>query len=62
VEEIEITPSKLSDGMVLTRDVRSGTGLLILARGVVMNQKIIEALQRYYRIDPPKTGIFVKKA
>ncbi len=62
VEEIEITPSKLSNEMVLTRDVRSGTGLLILARGVVMNQKIIEALQRYYRIDPPKTGIFVKKA
>ncbi|MBI5848954.1 MAG: HD domain-containing protein [Nitrospirae bacterium] len=59
-EELEIHPSKLSIGMVLTRDVRSGTGLLILARGVVMNQKIIDALQRYYRMDPSKTGIYVK--
>lgn len=61
VEEIELPPSKLSDGMALTRDVRSGTGLLILARGAVLNQKIIGALQRYYRMDPPKTGIFVRK-
>jgi len=61
VEEIELQPSKLADGMVLTRDVRSGTGLLILARGIVMNQQIIGALQRYYRMDPPRTGIFVRK-
>lgn len=61
VEEIELPPSRLSDGMVLTRDVRSGTGLLILAGGVLLNQKIIGALQRYYRMDPPKTGVFVRK-
>jgi response regulator RpfG family c-di-GMP phosphodiesterase len=61
IEEVEVLPSRLSPGMVLTRDVRSGTGLLILARGVVLQQTIIDALQRYYRMDPPKTGVFVKK-
>ncbi len=61
IEEIEMQPSRLAPGMVLTRDVRSGTGLLILAHGVELQQKVIEALQNYYRIDPPGTGVFVKK-
>ncbi|MBI5633793.1 MAG: response regulator [Nitrospirae bacterium] len=61
IEEIEMQPSRLVPGMVLTRDVRSGTGLLILAHGVVLQPKVIEALQKYYRMDPPKTGVFVKK-
>lgn len=61
IEEVEMQPSRLAPGMVLTRDVRSGTGLLILAHGVVLQQKIIEALQKYYRMDPPKTGVFVRK-
>jgi hypothetical protein len=59
--ETEMHLAELTDGMVLSRDVRSGTGLLIIARGVVLDQKIIGALQRYYRMDPPRTGIFVKK-
>ncbi len=61
VEEIEMHPTRLSPGMTLTRDVRSGTGLLVLARGIVLTEKIIGALRRYYSIDPPRTGVFVKK-
>jgi response regulator RpfG family c-di-GMP phosphodiesterase len=61
IEEIEMQPSRLSPGMVLTRDVRSGTGLLVLASGVTLNDKIIGALQRYYKMDPPKTGVYIKK-
>lgn len=60
-EEAEIYSSRLVPGMVLSRDVRSGTGLLILARDVVLDPKIIAALQRFYQIDPPGTGVFVRK-
>jgi len=57
--EIEIHPSKLVPGMVISREIRSGSGILILAQGVILDKKIINAIQRYYEIDPPKTGIFV---
>jgi putative nucleotidyltransferase with HDIG domain len=59
--EMEILPDRLLPGMVITRDVKSGTGLLIIARGVVLDQKSVLALQRYFRLDPPKHGIFVRK-
>jgi len=58
-EEIEINPDKLLSGMILTRDVRSGTGLLLLAGGIVLDQKSIKGLQRFNRIDPFKC-VFVR--
>ncbi|MEW6417013.1 MAG: HD domain-containing phosphohydrolase [Nitrospirota bacterium] len=61
LDEVEIHPDKLMPGMVLSRDVRSGTGLLLLAHGVVLDQKVIRGLQRYYEIDPFKNGIFVRR-
>lgn len=60
--EIELHPDKLMPGMVLSRDVRSGTGLLLLAGGIVLEQKSITGLRHYYRIDPPKSGVFVRQA
>ena len=60
-EEVEVTPAMLQAGMALTRDVRSGTGILILARGHILDQVIVKAIQRYYQIDAPRTGIFVQK-
>jgi hypothetical protein len=60
-EEIEVHPDQLVEGMVLLREVRSGTGLLLLAKGVVLDDKSIEALRRYHQIDPLKQGIFVKR-
>ncbi len=58
-KEVEIHPDRLVPGMVLSRDIRSGTGLLILAQGIVLDFKIIAAIRRYYEIDAPRTGIFV---
>jgi response regulator RpfG family c-di-GMP phosphodiesterase len=58
-KEAEIHPDRLVPGMVLSRDIRSGTGLLILAQGIVLDFKIIAAIRRYYEIDAPRTGIFV---
>ncbi|MGB9715472.1 MAG: HD domain-containing phosphohydrolase [Thermodesulfovibrionales bacterium] len=61
-EEIEVHPDQLVAGMVILREVRSGTGLLLLARGVVLDDKSIAGLRRYHQIDPLKQGIFVKRS
>jgi len=50
-------PGELRRGMLVTRDVRSGTGLLLLAAGERLDEWNIKALQRYYRLDPPEGGI-----
>lgn len=55
--ELELQPEELRKGMLLTRDVLSGTGLLLLNKGVVLDEIKIEAIQRYYKLDPPHWGI-----
>jgi response regulator RpfG family c-di-GMP phosphodiesterase len=58
VEE-ELHPDDLYPGQVLSRDVHSGTGLLLVSRGVALDPRRIDSLKRYYRLDPPATGVFV---
>lgn len=60
-DEVEVTPAMLQPGMVLTQDVRSGTGILILARGHILDQTLVKAVQRYYQMDEPNHGIFVQR-
>ncbi len=57
--EVELPISDLQAGMVLSRDVRSGTGLLLLGKGIKLDRDKIEVLQRYYELDPSETGVFV---
>lgn len=57
--ELELSPLKLRPGMIVSRDFRSGTGLLLLKKGTELQEKHIEALKRYYKIDPSKGGVFV---
>ncbi|MBI4848748.1 MAG: response regulator [Nitrospirae bacterium] len=57
--ETELNVSNIQVGMLLARDVKSGTGLILLSKGTVLNPKNIQALKRYYQLDPSKTGIFV---
>jgi HD-GYP domain-containing protein (c-di-GMP phosphodiesterase class II) len=59
ISERELEPGDLKEGMVLSRDVKSGTGLLLLGKGVSLDGTTIEAIKRYYRIDPPPRGVFV---
>lgn len=61
VTEMELSPKSLVPGMIVSRDLKSGTGLLLLGAGTVLKEKDIEALKRSYSIDPPKTGIVVRK-
>lgn len=59
VVELELRPDELSSGMVISRDVFSGTGVLLLAKGVELNDYNLGLLRRYARIDPSKRGVFV---
>ncbi len=57
--EMELYPKDLKEGMIVSRDVRSGTGLLLLSRGIKLDEKNIHALRRSYQLDPSKKGVFV---
>jgi hypothetical protein len=56
--ELELQPEELRNGMLLTKDVISGTGLMLLNKGVTLDATKIEAIQRYYKLDPPLRGVF----
>jgi response regulator RpfG family c-di-GMP phosphodiesterase len=57
--EVELSINDIMPGMTVSRNIRSGTGFLLLSEGTVLNNKNIAALKRGYHIDPVKTGIFV---
>lgn len=57
--EMELHPQNLRPGMVISKDVRSGTGLLLLSKGMHLNEGNIQSLKRYYQLDPSKSGVFV---
>ena len=57
-EEAEYHPNELVEGLQVTRDVYSGTGLLLLGKGTVLDRSKIDSIRRYYQIDPPQRGVF----
>lgn len=57
--EMELNPNDLAIDMRVSRDVLSGTGVLLLSKGTVLTSKNIETLKRYYRVDPAQQGVFV---
>jgi response regulator RpfG family c-di-GMP phosphodiesterase len=57
--EVEVSPNELAIGMVVSRDVLSGTGVLLLGKGTILNSKNIMTLKRYYKVDPANHGVFV---
>jgi HD-GYP domain-containing protein (c-di-GMP phosphodiesterase class II) len=57
--ETEVHPDDLVPGMVISRDVKSGTGLLLISKGVILNPRKIDSLRRHYELDPPRTGVYV---
>ncbi len=57
--EKELSPKDLRNDMVLSRDVISGTGLLLLRKGTTLNDTNMTILRRYYDLDPAKKGVFV---
>lgn len=59
MEEAELRPRDLRPGMALAREAASGTGVLLLAKGVVLDEQRIESLVRFHEFDPPGCGVFV---
>lgn len=59
--ERDIKLSDLESGMTLSRSVYSGSGLLLLHSGVVVDATRIESLRRYNELDPFKTELYVLK-
>ncbi|MFH7319847.1 HD domain-containing phosphohydrolase [Desulfurivibrio sp. D14AmB] len=57
--EMELHPKDLAAGMTLSRDVFSGTGILLLSKGSLLNENSIGLLRRYSQLDPGKRGVFV---
>ncbi|GFO69994.1 two-component system response regulator [Geomonas limicola] len=59
--ELELRPRDLVEGMCTTRNLYSGTGLLLLTAGTPLDAKKIVSVKRYYQIDPPPGGVFVTR-
>ena len=57
--EKELDVEQLNKGMVLSRDVVSGTGLLLMSKGARLDDKQIKSLQRIFTLDPSRSGVFV---
>ncbi len=57
--EVELDAQELRTGMLLSRDVRSGSGILLLSRGIELDNTMLESIRRNYRLDAPSHGIFV---
>lgn len=58
----ELYPMDLRVGMVVLRDVYSGTGILLLKQGSTLSSESISALKRYYDTDPPDGPVLTLKA
>ncbi len=59
--EAELSPKDLAPGLILSRDVMGGSGLIIIKKDTVLTEKNIELLQRSFSMDASKSGIFVYK-
>jgi len=57
--ELELKAEELQTGMVLSRNLFSGSGMLLLHKGLALDNARIESVRRYYGLDPADTGIFV---
>jgi len=51
--EKELRLDELLSGMILSREVRGGTGVLLLPKGVRLDIPRIESIKRHFRLDPP---------
>ena len=58
-EERLLTPELLQEGMRLAEDLFSGTGLLLLHKGALLDQGGIAAIRRFNQLDPFPKGIAV---
>lgn len=56
---LELPLEKLAEGMMIARDIRSGSGLLLLGKGASLSGRALESLRRYHAVDPLREKIAV---
>ncbi|MEJ2200655.1 MAG: response regulator [Desulfuromonadaceae bacterium] len=59
LQEQTVTISGLREGMVLAKDLLSGTGLLLLSKGSALTFRSIEHIRRNHELDPMSEEIVV---
>ncbi len=59
-QEAELSPKDLLPGMVISRDLRSGTGLLLLSKGMILTERDVDLTRRSSHLDPAKAGVYVQ--
>lgn len=59
IDREELYPIDLKEGMIVSRDVYSGTGILLLKQGSALSRESISALKRYYETDPPEGPVLI---
>jgi hypothetical protein len=60
ITEVEIGPFDLTPGMTVARDVVSGSGILLMQAGSVIDGSAVALIRSHYRKSPPAHGIFIK--
>ena len=60
LSEVEINYMEIMPGMIVSREVKSGSGVLLMQRGGVLDTAGIAMIQRHLRKNPPPNGIFVQ--
>lgn len=58
-EERRIAPAELSEGMILTRDLYTGRGLLLATSGKVVDQPTLDKIRNFNRVDPIEGRVYV---
>jgi response regulator RpfG family c-di-GMP phosphodiesterase len=56
----ELPPDVLENGMTVSRNIYSGSGVLLLKKETTLDNFKRAALLRYYELDPVEHGVFVK--
>ncbi len=58
--EVEAGFMSLVPGMILARDVESGSGVLLMQRGNILDTAGVAMIRSHYKKNPPPHGIFVQ--
>ena len=58
--EVEVDPYDLVPGMTIARDVESGSGVLLMQGGNVLDESAVALIQSHYRKNRPPHGIVIK--
>ena len=60
--DVEVPPSELMPGMQVTRDVVTGSGMMLAEKGTELEAGAIALIRRYHKSDASECGIFVSLA